>query len=62
MDIEKQLELTREEQLALSPTVQIDTSGAPKLGDNEPISNPRCYGLTDAEAIAWNEAKQAQNN
>lgn len=62
MDIEEQLLLPREEQLALEPTVFIDVSDAPLLGGVAPIDNPRAYGMTDAEALAWNEKKAADRN
>lgn len=59
MDIEEQLLLSREEQLALEPTVFIDITDAPLLGGVPPIDNPRAYGMTDAEALEWNRKKQA---
>jgi hypothetical protein len=59
VDIEEQLTLTREEQLALPPTVRIDITDAPLLGDTPPIDDPRAYNMTDAEALAWNEEKAA---
>jgi hypothetical protein len=57
MEIELQLTLTRDEQMALPPTVKIDISDAPLLGGSKPEDNPRLYGMTDAEALAWNESK-----
>lgn len=57
MDIEEQLLLSRDEQLALEPTVVIDTTGAPLLNGYPPINNPRTYGMTDAEALEWNQNK-----
>lgn len=62
MNIEEQLLLTRQEQLALPPTVKLDTSGAPLLNGDPPLDNPRVYGMTDAEALEWNKAKQESEN
>jgi hypothetical protein len=59
MEIEDQLKLTRDEQLALEPTVVIDTTDAPLLGGYPPINNPRAYGMTDFEALEWNRNKQS---
>lgn len=61
MDIETQLAtLTREEQLELEPTVRIDITDAPLLNGDPPTDDPRVYGMTDAEALAWNEKKAAE--
>lgn len=57
MEIEMQLMLSREEQLALPPTVRIDISDAPLLNGVPPIDDPRVYNMTDAEALEWNAKK-----
>lgn len=50
-------ELTREEKLALPAQVRLDMTDAPTLNGTPPIDDPRVYGMTDEEAIEWNEKK-----
>lgn len=60
MKIEDQLKLSREEQLALEPTVKVETRYGPMLHGDPPLDDPRIYHWTDAEALAWNEANTPQ--
>lgn len=53
-------EPTRDELLAQPAKVKIDVSGAPLLGGEPPIDDPRVYGMTDDEAVAWNQKIKAE--
>ena len=51
-------ELTREEKLRLPSEVKLDVSDVPLLNGVPPVDDPRAYGMTDDEAIEWNEKKK----
>ena len=50
-------ELTREQKLLLPSQVRLDMTDAPLLNGVPPLDDPRAYGMTDEEAIEWNEKK-----